>query len=146
MPYIALESHELVSALRNSSLVNLKLEILGPGHTNMTKHISSLLDAFQTNTMLTHLIIQIRYAVIGVEHIVQLLTKNSTLETLKLEGISIIQDGIDDERLKSISTNETLTDVWPGAPSLMRQVAERNKRNKLMRDARLFGLTSHVMY
>lgn len=138
--YNAPTSHELISALANSTLV--KLEFKTGGLPDMTEYVDSFLDAFRTNTTLTHLSLTVSHANIDAEHVVELLTQNSTLEVLKLENVSIMYAS----KLEPIWSNETLTEVWPGAPSLLRQVAERNKRNKSMRHASLFGLTSHIMY
>lgn len=132
-----LHSHrELALALANSSIVDLYIR----NRRQPKNFITTLLDGLRTNTTLRHLRTDVSGVEIDGHHIVELVTQNSTLETLILNGVSV--DDIDGDDIKN---NGTLTKVWSRAPHSLLHIARRNERNKLVRDSSLFGLTSHVM-
>jgi len=135
--YFSLRSRrELALVLANSSIVSLNLKY----KERSDFFITTLLDALRTNTTMRYLTIELDEVKIDGHHVVELVAQNSTLETLKLDGVSV--DDFDED---DIENNGTLTKVWSGAPQSLLRVARRNERNKLVRDSRLFGLTSHVM-
>jgi len=128
---------DLISALSHSSIIELALYVsdVTDGHQFMT----TLLRALETNTVLKKLSLYIDDEDIELESeiIVDLLSRNQTLEALDLEVIEVVHP----ERLHTLLNNETLVQVNFGMPDILKFIADRNRQNRNRKQSTLLGLT-----
>lgn len=128
---------DLISALSHSSIIELALYVsdVTDGHQFMT----TLLRALKTNTVLKKLSLYIDDEDIELESeiIVDLLSRNQTLEALDLEVIGVLHP----ERLYTLLNNETLVQVNFGMPDILKFIADRNRQNRNRKQSTLLGLT-----
>jgi len=111
----------LVSALSQSSLVSFTIYL--PGERDTMVFATKLFHELATNTTLKHLEIHSEAGFsLDANVIVDLLSRNETLETFIVDNSSIYNE----EELSAVRNN-TVTKVWSGSPSILRTMADQNQ-------------------
>ena len=129
----------LIQPIVYSSLIELSL--IYDNSDDISYFIEELLPSLRSNTTLTSLTISTgpdEENEIDASILVDLLTRNSTLEVLDLSMVRVK----DPEQLSALIYNQSLIQVSSNMPKILKDIAKRNKANRDVRNMSLFKLVS----